>query len=146
MDTIDTTRTETVIEESDWSNLVSQTYGRPYQYQQQDGGKQRGTERFTVPYPEMEEDFKNDTVPEIVNCEEARGVSFAAWLARDPSQLIPDKEYAFEITTDELRRIREMSLSLWWDRNFYPDFQTVANDLHEKGLLDAGEYTLSLDW
>jgi hypothetical protein len=35
---------------------------------------------------------------------------------------------------------------MWWDRNFYPNLQMVANDLHEKGLLAAGDYIISIDW
>lgn len=35
---------------------------------------------------------------------------------------------------------------LFWNRNFYPDIYTVANDLHSKGLIDAGEYSIQIDW
>jgi len=61
------------------------------------------------------------------------GVSFKAWLARDPKQKLEGQEYDYE-------------LSLWWDRNFYPDVQMVANDLHAKGLLESGEYLIDIDW
>jgi hypothetical protein len=37
-------------------------------------------------------------------------------------------------------------LELWWDRNFYPELQMVANDLHAKGLLAAGNHTILIDW
>lgn len=33
----------------DWDNLVEETYGKPYMFQQQDGCKDRGTEHITVP-------------------------------------------------------------------------------------------------
>jgi hypothetical protein len=38
------------------------------------------------------------------------------------------------------------SVAMWWERNFYPDVQMIANDLHAKGLLDAGEYVINIDW
>ena len=37
-------------------------------------------------------------------------------------------------------------IDLWWKRNFYPDIEMVANDLHAKGLLEAGEYAIDIDW
>lgn len=124
-------RTEQVIDYSEWDKFVEKTYKRPYKFQQQDGCKSRGSWRFKVPNKETYE-YENDTVPEIVNGKEM-GVSFAAWLARDPKQPILNQRYDFE-------------LELWWQRNFYPDFQMVANDLYKKGLLEKGNYTISLDW
>ena len=123
-------RTEKVIDVSDWDELVKTTYGRPYSFQQQDGCKERGTFRFSVPCETF--DYSRDTVPEIVNHDEM-GVSFAAWLARDPKKPLEGQLHDFE-------------LRLWWRRNFYPDVETIANDLHTKGLLEAGEYTIDIDW
>lgn len=123
-------RTEKVIEESEWSEFVAKTYGRPYNFQQQDGCQSRGVFHFKVPNNEYD-DFENDTVPEEVNGNKM-GVSFAAWLARDPKAPILDGGKSF--------------LDIWWNRNFYPSFQMVANDLHTKGLLEAGEYTINIDW
>lgn len=117
----------------DWDNLVEKTYGRPYSFQQQDGCKDRGT--FDLKVPSKAYDFENDTIPEEVNGEEM-GVSFAAWLARDPKQKLD--------TTDNWDR--EHGLDLFWTRNFYPDVQMIANDLHEKGLLPAGDYVIDIDW
>jgi hypothetical protein len=125
------TRTETVIELSDWDDLVTKTYGRPYKFQQQDGCKDRGSHRFTV--PDEAEDFANDYVIEKINGPEM-GVSFAAWKARDPKA--PVGEDGFE----------NYAIELFWARNFYPEFQTLANDLHAKGLLAAGSYTIDIDW
>ena len=124
------TRTETLIDVQDWDNLVIETYGRPYSFQQQDGCKERQLVSITV--PEECDDFENDTVPEIVNGDEM-GVSFKAWLARDPKTPLPDRDDTFGLT-------------LWWERNFYPDVQMVANDLYEKGLIEAGEYLINIDW
>lgn len=122
-----------MIDVSDFDDLVQQTYGRPYSFQQQDGCQDRGTFEFTV--PDEAYDFENDTIPEEVNGDEM-GVSFAAWLARDPAQKLD--------TEDEWDR--ERGLSLFWERNFYPDVQMVVNDLHAKGLIPAGDYVIYIDW
>lgn len=127
-------KTKKVIEVQDWNKLVEETYGRPYDFQQQDGCKGRGVFEFSVPNEETC-DFENDFVPEVVNGDEM-GVSFAAWLARDPKQKLN--------TEDEWDR--EYGLDLWWTRNFYPDVSMIINDLHKKGLLEVGEYIINIDW
>lgn len=124
------TRTETIVDVSEWDTLVSNTYERHYSFQQQAGCKDRGYFRLKV--PDEAEDYENDTVPEVINDPEM-GVSFKAWLERDPKQPIGGRSADWEI-------------NLWWGRNFYPDVQMVANDLHAKGLLEAGEYTIDIDW
>jgi len=121
-----------VIEVGDWDKLVTDTYGRVYNFQQQDGCKSRDIEYITVPCEP--EDYENDTVPEIVNGEEM-GVSFKAWLERDPKQILSNPEYQNSWCVD-----------LWWDRNFYPHVSMIINDLHSKGLLEEGEYTINIDW
>lgn len=123
-----------VIEFLDWDKLVEETYGRTYCFQQQDGCQDRGKFNINIPEKKYEDMFENETVPEIVNGEEM-GVKFEAWLARDPKQKLSNKE-------DQ----QSWSLNLWWKRNFYPDIQMVANDLHKKGLIEAGEYTINIDW
>ncbi len=128
------TRTETVIDDSDWDELVQKTYGRPYHFQQQEGCQNRGGFGLTV--PEEANDFPNDTVLEIVNGPKM-GVSFKAWLERDPKQILKENDACRE---------EQWCIDMWWDRNFYPDIQMVANDLHEKGLLDAGEYLIDVNW
>jgi hypothetical protein len=115
----------------DWDELVQETYGRPYKFQQQDGCKDRGTFALTV--PDRLRDYENDSVPEVVNGSEM-GVSLKGWLARDPKQPFADGATS------------EFGLGLWWHRNFYPHIQAVANDLHAKGLLEAGDYLINIDW
>lgn len=64
------------------------------------------------------------------------GVSFKAWLNRAPKQGLscdPDGK-------------KSWGISMWWERNFYPDVQMIANDLHAKGLLPAGNYIINIDW
>ena len=119
-----------VIEVRDFDNLVKQTYGKPYSFQQQDGCKPRGTHNITV--PDEAYDYENDTVEDKVNGEE-RGVSFAAWLARKPNEWNGKEKNSW-------------TLDLFWHRNFYPDVQMIVNDLHAKGLFPAGEYIINIDW
>lgn len=123
-------KTVTVIDVSDWDDLVKETYGKPYSFQQQDGCKERQTVHLEAPCDEY--DFENDTIPEEVNGEEM-GVSFKAWLARDPKQPIDGQEYEWENT-------------LFWERNFYPDVSMLINDLHSKGLIPTGEFAIEIDW
>lgn len=123
-----------VIDVNDWDDLVSKTYNRPYNFQQQDDCKERQYWGITVPVKDPE-DFKNDTIPEIVN-HPKMGVSFKSWLERDPNQ---------KLTTNP-DDPNNWSLGLWWDRNFYPHIDMIINDLHSKGLLKAGEYQINIDW
>lgn len=116
---------------SNWDNLVIKTYGKIYSFQQQDGCQAKGSV-FNLTIPAEAEDYENDTVPEKINGSEM-GVSFAAWLAREPKEWNGNpKDKTF--------------YSLFWERNFYPNIQMVANDLHAKGLIPAGEYCIEIDW
>lgn len=127
-------KTQAVIDVHDWDKLVQDTYGKPYSFQQQDDCKDRGMEYIIVPDPEVE-DYENDTVPEEVNGKEM-GVSFKAWLARDPNE--------WNGILGGLSK--KFSIDLFWARNFYPHVSVLANDLHAKGLLPAGEYAINIDW
>lgn len=122
----------TMIEVQEWDDLVENTYNRPYSFQQQDDCKDRGTHSLTVPDEPM--DYENDSVPETVN-HPYMGVSFKAWLERDPKQ---------KLNADDCDC--PSAITMWWERNFYPDVQMIANDLHSKGLLPAGEYVINIDW
>ena len=123
-------KTVQVIDVDELDNLVTQTYGKVYSFQQQDGCKERQYVSFTV--PDVADDFENDKIPEIINGE-VMGVSFKAWLERDPNEWNGKK-------TDECY------INMFWERNFYPDFQMIANDLHQRGLLPAGKYSINIDW
>jgi len=125
--------TEKVITESNWSDFVQKTYGRIYKLQQQEGCRDRGNLYITVPTIDyLEYDYKNLTVPEEVNGEEM-GVSFAAWLERNPEAPIKNQQ-------------RDFDRHLWWTRNFYPAIEVLTHDLHSRGLLEAGKYTIKIDW
>lgn len=115
-----------------WNKLVEDTYGRPYNFQQQDGCRDRGIYNITIPSSFTNDNEMNGSIPEVVNGDEM-GVKFKIWLDRDPKQPIPGQRHEYE-------------LLLFWERNFYPDIETIANDLYEKGLLEAGDYTINIDW
>lgn len=123
-----------VIEVQDWDDLVQETYGRPYSFQQQDGCKDRGIYQFEIPNKWGVEDFENNSIPEKVNGDEM-GVSFKAWLERDPKQKLSNPE-------DQ----DSWSINLWWKRNFYPHVDMIIEDLHKKGLIEAGDYLINIDW
>lgn len=126
-------RNELFIDVQDWDALVVKTYGRPYSFQQQDGCKAQGRETLRVlPNPDHIDDYDDDTVPEVINGSEM-GVSFAAWLARDP------KEWNGEVGDARF-------LGLFWERNFYPTAEAIAHDLFKRGLIEKGTYTIDIDW
>lgn len=118
---------------SEWDKVVVQTYGKPYHFQQQDGCQSRGVVSFTVPQT-LPFDYPNETVEETLDTEEM-GVSFDAWLKRDPNQPL-EKESSKA----------DWVVKLWWERNFYPNVEMVANDLYVRGLLEAGTYKIIIDW
>lgn len=124
------TRTEQVIDVSDWDQLVIDTYSKPYSFQQQDGCRER--QRVTITIPDEPYDYEDESVPEEINGEEM-GVSFAAWLARDPKEWNGPKE-------------DKRFIDLFWHRNFYPDVQMIANSLYRMELIEAGTYTIDIDW
>ncbi|HNC56653.1 MAG TPA: hypothetical protein PLP33_14480 [Leptospiraceae bacterium] len=125
--------TEKIINLSEWDRLVHKVYKRPYSFQQQDGCKERGLVDLTVPQ-EFDESGLPETIPEIVNTPEMC-VKFSAWLERNPNKPLNGE-----------KNCRDFSVQIWWERNFYPDVQMVANDLHAKGLLEAGKYYINIDW
>lgn len=121
-----------IIDCSDWDDLVIETYGKPYCFQQQNGCQSRGNFNISIPQEDVDELDMPDSIPEVINGNEM-GVKFEAWLARDP------KEWNGK---EEDRGFVDM----FWDRNFYPDIQVIANDMYKKGLVDAGDYIINIDW
>jgi hypothetical protein len=121
-----------MIKVQDWDDLVVKTYGRPYKFQQQMGCQDRGTYHLQVPSA-SNDNLMHDSIPEEINGD-VMGVKFAVWLTRDPKQPV-----AGDIED-------QWNTDLFWERNFYPDIETVANDLHKKGLIEAGEYVININW
>lgn len=137
----------------DWDNLVSKTYNKPYSFQQQDGCQPRGIVHIIIPDEDIHQET-NKSIPEVINGEEMC-VNFDVWLKRDPeAPLNPSKEeleecnyYWGKTEAEELEWKKDKSnISMFYERNFYPPLQSVANDLHEKGLIEAGEYAIEIDW
>ena len=120
------------IEVNDWDKLVIETYGKPYSFQQQEGCKDRGTFDLTIPPIFFGDESMNDSIPEVVNSD-IMGVKFNVWLNRNSKDQILGQENDWE-------------LDLFWERNFYPDIYTLANDLYKKELIEAGEYVINIDW
>ena len=124
--------TKKVIDVYDWDALAEETYGRPYNLQQQNGCQEKGFIRLNVKEdfsPEWH-DFGKDEIPFKINGNEM-GVSFKAWS---------------EANVDEINSHFETNSDLFWYRNFYPDLTTLANDLYKKGLIELGEYLIEIDW
>lgn len=146
----------TVIDEREFSELVSKTYGRPYRLQQQGEGIGNGNvvhvEVPSEPSGFLGTNDNGDPLPD-----------FQTWLDRDETASVPDP------TTEMLKKHNEdnkhkpdfekilipedkqslpggLTHQLWWTRDFYPPLESVLTDLHAKGLLDAGDYTIHAWW
>jgi hypothetical protein len=130
------TQTVKLISLQEWDDFVISTYGKPYSFQQQDGCKERGIERFSVPH-EWEDDYENTSIPFDVDSNEM-GVKFETWLNTSPEDTV-------EYFTDNYCSPGSLN-NLFWTRNFYPDVSMIVNDLHFKGLLEEGEYVIVIDW
>jgi hypothetical protein len=63
------------------------------------------------------------------------GISFKTWLTTSEE----------DINKDHLESYKGQN-NLYWERNFYPNLQVVANDLYKKGLIEKGEYVINIDW
>lgn len=127
--------TVNIIESHDWDKLVKEVYNKPYSLQQQEGCQERGTTyEINVPYKNLDDEYDEaDKIPFEINGDEI-GVSFKAWLEADPKQHKIDNNWD------------DFYLGLFWNRNFYPDVAMIAQDLYEKGYIDAGSYTIKIDW
>jgi hypothetical protein len=113
----------TLIWESDFSELVRKVYGRPYQFQQQEGCRGQETiYKFSVPAQPIGDHYQ--------------AVPMQQWLEATPPPPAEPGKYDSARYTEELR----------WDREFYPEMEEVVNDLHQKGLIDPGEYALHIWW
>ena len=145
-----------MIDVGDWDDLVSSTYDRIYCYQQQDGCRDRGSFDLTIPceYADSEDAEMNDSIPEVINGNEMC-VKFQVWLDRDPNApLNPSKEelkkcnYFYGGSEEDEKAWKEDQghIDMFWERNFYPNINVLANDLYNKGLIEAGEYVIDIDW
>lgn len=123
-----------MIEENDWSELVSKTYSRPYSLLEQREFRERGAYLVRIEKLEYNEKYDNfpDNIPEVLYGSNT-GIKFHLWLARDPNAPIGDKDDA-------------RSKEIFWKESFYPCCSEVANDMCCKGLIEPGEYYIRIDW
>jgi hypothetical protein len=126
-------KTKKVIDCFDWDDLVEKTYKKPYSFQQQDGCKSRGVVDITIP-EQGDYDFQNDTLSFKINGNEM-GISFKTWLETSEEDINKDNPESYKGQN-----------RLFWERNFYPSLQVIANDLYKKGLIEKGEYVINIDW
>ena len=117
-----------LISVQDWDALVTEVYGKPYNYQQQDGCKERGISWNECPCESC--DYNTTAIPIQVNGEKM-GVSFKTWL---------------DTPADEPWFTKDYKNIMCWDRNFYPEVGMIINDLHEKGILPEGDFGIEIDW
>lgn len=129
---------ERVVDVSDWDELVMDTYKKSYSFQQQDGCKSRGVVHITI--PEECEDYGELEIPYKINGDDMC-VNFKVWL----NTSIEDINTKFEEVNGKPESYPGQN-DLFWERNFYPAVQMIANDLFEKGLIEAGDYTINIDW
>jgi hypothetical protein len=127
-------RNKKVISVGDFDNLVIETYGKPYSFQQQDGCKERGSFDFSIPDKWGFKDFENTEIPFVVNGDEM-GVSFETWLNTTEEDI-----------NKHFNPNHRWKADLFWSRNFYPSVNMIIEDLHKKGLIEEGDYTIDIDW
>lgn len=125
--------TKKVIDSYSLDKLIRETYGNPYCFQQQDGCKSRGVEYITIPVREPDY-YENTSLEFKINGSEM-GVSFDTWLTTTVEEVNARHPESYKGQND-----------LWWERNFYPHIETIMNDLYEKGLIEAGDYMINIDW
>ena len=120
-----------IIDMNDWDNLVEDTYNRPYFFQQQKDGRARGLYNLTIPSKSTNDDDMHDNIPDRKDTN-IMGVKFQKWLKRNPKTALSNGD--------------NTNLIFWWERNFYPCINEVANDLYKKGLIKAGNYQIDINW
>jgi len=119
----------------DFNQFVTETYGRPYNFQQQEDRREKELLWIEVPTEKPVDEFAGKDIPKDYSTKEMR-VDFDIWVARDPKEQIkcpPDRED------------RSWTLLLWWERNFYPDINMILWDLYNRGLIESGEYYINMD-
>lgn len=130
----------TLIWEDDWSRLVTQVFGKPYQFQQQ--GEMHGQNSiyaFTV--PENFDDWDIEGVDRDIQ----------EWLTKEMPRTethpaVKDGQVVYVERDRDEWPPRDLTVKLWWLRENYPDFDVVMCALARKGLIDPGEYALHIWW
>jgi hypothetical protein len=125
-------KTARIIDANDLDVFIREIYGKPYCFQQQSGCQPRGMIQVRVPSDEVFDEDYPEMIPIELNGR-VRGVRFNTWL-ETPADAFDDH------FNDECYK------NMFWERNFYPDFQTILNDLNARGDLEAGEYCINIDY
>ena len=106
-----------LIWEHELNELITATYGRPYNYGRWQEMGQDTMTQVTVP-EEADEPW------------EGGPPSLEEWLAGEPPATL----------TDAWR------IEQWWQTEYCPELQVVVNDLHARGLMPAGDYVMHVWW
>lgn len=123
------------IDVQDWDNFITNTYWKTYSFQQQDWCKDRWMESFYASKTKWDS-YNNDSIPFKVNWS-IMGVSLDAWLKMDKETVRTN------LPADEKK---DYCIDLFFERNFYPHIEELANDLCKKWLLEEWEYAIEIDW
>jgi hypothetical protein len=122
------------VQVSDLDDFIEETYKRPFSFQQQFGCRARGTQYVKVPVKDVEEGYVLEGyVLEDIIKNEYGSVSLKDWLERDPTEQLSESDSAW-------------TLEMFWERNFFPNIEILFDDLFKKGLIEAGEYVINIDW
>lgn len=114
------TKTVKIAEVNDFDELVMNTYGIPYNFQQQGGCKNTSIEYFCFPF---NGDYTNTTLPFEINGK-TRGISFEVWKNHD---------------MEELKKMfsDDWEVGMFYARNFYPHIERLLQDLVDKELISG---------
>lgn len=113
------------VDNSDFDQLVNDTYKKPYRIQQTEGCMERQCFSFEA---NKNLNFAED-LPKSVDYDYiGEGVDFQTWL---------NTPYL------ETGNYRD---KLYWERSFHPFFNDLVLDLCKKGLIEEGTYTMKIDW
>lgn len=119
-------KTIEVVPCEEFDELVRKTYNRPYCIQQQNNTALETIVKININNAQDYPSVKIEGHPDVWDID---GVSFADWINRDPKEKLNDMMDDWEI-------------DLWWQRHFYPELNTIAKDLYQKGLLDKKTYKI----
>ena len=119
-----------MIDVQEWNKIVSSTYWKPYNFQQQDWCKDRWTFKFNVPNDEWDEYEWIEELTPVSQYETNMWVDFMKW--QWTPAIIDWPDWREEV--------------LKWERYFYPSVYSVANDLFNRWLLAEWEYLINIDW
>lgn len=114
-----------LIDNSDFDQLVQDTYKKPYRIQQTEGCLERQCFSFKA---NKDLNFAEDLPKNVEFDYEGEGVDFETWVNTPYTE------------TDDYR------VNLFWERSFHPYFNDLVLDLCKKGLIKEGEYSMKISW